>query len=367
MRNSGLYVHVPFCRTKCIYCDFYSTVEKGLNDAWLVALEKEIKLYEHAFSHFDSLYIGGGTPTLLPRDKLSGLFALLRDSFDFSSDAEITIEANPDDIREDLPAFLKSLGVNRLSLGIQSFDDEELLFLRRRHDATGARAAIEAAIRTGFSNISLDLIYGLPDQTKKGWLATLETALSFSPRHLSCYLLTLEGKTPLAGLARSGKVSLPGEEKERSLFLLTSRFLEDRGFIHYEVSNFAASEDSLCRHNEKYWNHVPYLGLGPSAHSFDGRSRWWNHPSVKEYCAALNRGEPPIEGKELLTADQLDLERCYLGLRTRRGIALADLPERSMAAVRQLRKARLVHVEGGRVIPSTRGFLVADSLPVLLV
>jgi len=161
-------------------------------------------------------------------------------------------------------------------------------------------------------------------------------------------------------------VTLPGEEKERSLFLLTSRVLEAHGFIHYEVSNFAASEDSLCRHNEKYWRHVPYLGLGPSAHSFDGTRRWWNHRSVKRYCAALEGGEAPVEDAEALTSDQLDLERCYLGLRTRRGVALADLPERSMPMVRQLRKARLVRISGDRVIPSVRGFLVADSLPVLL-
>jgi oxygen-independent coproporphyrinogen-3 oxidase len=366
MKNSGLYVHVPFCRTKCIYCDFYSTTERGSLDAWLRALEQEIGLRQHAFTHFDSLYIGGGTPTFLDRDRLARLLKVLRDHFAFSLDTEITIEANPDDVNDGLLAFLKSLGVNRLSFGIQSFDDKELSFLERRHDAAGAQAAIEAAIRTGFSNIGLDLIYGLPGQTRKGWLATLERAVSFSPKHLSCYQLTVEGRTPLALLARLGKVSLPGEEKERSLFLLTSRFLEAHGFIHYEVSNFAASEDSLCRHNEKYWSHVPYLGLGPSAHSFDGEQRWWNHRSVKRYCAALERGEAPVAGTEKLTSDRLELERCYLGLRTRRGVALADLPERSLPMVRQLCKARLVRISGDRVIPSARGFLVADSLPILL-
>jgi len=145
-----------------------------------------------------------------------------------------------------------------------------------------------------------------------------------------------------------------------------SRFLEAHGFIHYEVSNFAASGGFTCRHNEKYWCHVPYLGLGPSAHSFDGGQRWWNHRSVEQYCAALDKGEAPVEDRELLSADQLELERCYLGMRTRHGVALADLPERSMPMVRQLRKARLVRINGDRLIPSTRGFLVADSLPVLL-
>lgn len=366
MRNSGLYVHVPFCRTKCIYCDFYSITQIDLVGAWLEALEREARLRETTMAGFDTLYVGGGTPTVLGSEGLTRLFAVLRAHFAFSEDAEITVEANPDDASRDLLTLLKSLGVNRLSFGVQSFDDAELLFLERRHDAAGARAALDAAIGAGFSNIGLDLIYGLPGQTKKRWLASLEEALSFSPAHLSCYQLTLEGKTPLTLLAGSGKVALPGEERERSLFLATSRYLEERGFVHYEVSNFAASEDLPCRHNEKYWTHVPYLGLGPSAHSFDGSRRWWNHRSLRDYCIALARGEAPVEDSEKLTPDQIGLERCYLGLRTRRGVALADLPDRSMPMVRQLRKARLVRVRGNRLVPSNRGFLVADSLPVLL-
>jgi oxygen-independent coproporphyrinogen-3 oxidase len=366
MRNSGLYVHVPFCRTKCIYCDFYSITRTGLVDAWLKALKKEIQLRRGSWEKFDTVYVGGGTPTVLGSDGLLRLFTLLRDSFTFSGNAEITVEANPDDIEPEMLTLLRSLGVNRLSFGVQSFDDDELSFLKRRHSATRAEAALAAATGAGFSNIGLDLIYGLPGQTKKRWLASLERALSFSPVHLSCYQLTVEGRTPLAILAESGKIVLPGNEKSATLFLATSRYLEERGFIHYEVSNFAASEESTCRHNEKYWSHVPYLGLGPSAHSFDGSKRWWNLHSVEGYCAAFDNGEAPVEGSEVLTPDQVRLERCYLGLRTRRGVDLADLPEHSAPAIRQLRKARLVRVREGRLIPSTRGLLVADSLPVLL-
>ncbi len=366
MRNSGLYVHVPFCRTKCVYCDFYSVVETGLIDAWLRAVEQEAAHYEHIFTHFDSLYIGGGTPTLLDARTLTRLFDALHRHFAFSSDTEITMEANPDDVTPSGLSFIRSLGVNRLSFGVQSFNDRELAFLKRRHDSRGAAAAIGAAIDAGFSNVGLDLIYGLPGQTKKGWMATLEQAVSFGPTHLSCYQLTVEGEAPLAAMAREGAVSLPGEERVRSLFLLTSRFLESRGFLHYEVSNFASSERRFCRHNDKYWTHVPYLGLGPAAHSFDGRRRWWNHRSIADYCTALDEGKEPVEGSEILTPEQLALEGCYLGLRTRRGVALGDLPESAMPAVRQLKKARLVHVRGDRIIPSPRGFLVADSLPVLL-
>ncbi len=366
MRNSGLYVHVPFCRTKCVYCDFYSVTETSLIDAWLSAMEQEAALYGGAQALFDSLYIGGGTPSLLGEERLGRLFEALHRHFAFSSDAEITAEVNPDDATRSSLSFMKSLGVNRLSLGIQSFDDRDLAFLKRRHDSARAQAAIGAAGDAGFSNMGLDLIYGLPNQTNKAWTATLEQAVSFRPAHISCYLLTVEGQAPLAAMVREGTVRLPGEERVRSLFLLTSRFLESRGFIHYEVSNFSASEGLMCRHNDKYWSHAPYLGLGPAAHSFDGSRRRWNVRSVAAYCAALKQGNRPQEDSETLTSEQLALERCYLGLRTKSGIAVEDLPQSAGPAVRQLCKARLVRKEGGRLIPSARGFLVADSLPVLL-
>ena len=366
MRNSGLYVHVPFCLTKCVYCDFYSITEAGLIDEWLWAVEQEAAFYAGAPTLFDSLYLGGGTPSILGEGRLARLFEGLRRHFTFSSDAEITMEVNPDDATVSGLCLMKSLGVNRLSLGIQSFDDRELAFLKRRHDSAQARAAIRAAMDAGFSNIGLDLIYGLPGQTNRGWKGTLEQAVSFRPAHISCYFLTVEGEAPLAAMAREGKVVLPGEERLRSLFLLTSRFLESRGFIHYEVSNFAASDRLVCRHNDKYWTHAPYLGLGPAAHSFDGRSRRWNLRSVEAYCEALREGKSPVEGSESLSPEQLALERCYLGARTKRGISLADVPQAARPALRELRRARLVRKEGGRLIPTTRGFLVADSLPVLL-
>ena len=366
MRNSGLYVHVPFCRTKCVYCDFYSIIETDLIDEWLKAVEQEAALYGGTEALFDSLYIGGGTPSLLGEERLARLFEAVHRHFTFSSDAEITAEANPDEATRSSLSFMKSLGVNRLSLGIQSFNDRDLAFLKRRHDSARAQAAIGAAGDAGFSNIGLDLIYGLPKQTNKAWTATLEQAVSFRPAHISCYLLTVEGQAPLAAMAREGEVRLPGEERVRSLFLLTSRFLESRGFIHYEVSNFAASEGLICRHNDKYWSHAPYLGLGPAAHSFDGSRRWWNVRSLTAYCAALEQGSRPQEGSETLTSEQLALERCYLGLRTKRGMDLEDLPDSAGPAVRQLCKARLVRECGGRLIPSAKGFLVADSLPVLL-
>ena len=366
MRNSGLYIHVPFCRTKCVYCDFYSITDTDLIDAWLGALEREAAQYRWAFPLFDSIYLGGGTPSLLDAQALTRLFEGLRRCFTFSSDAEITMEANPDDVTQPGLSLLASLGVNRLSLGVQSFDDRDLAFLRRRHDADRAARALGAAKDAGFTNIGLDLIYGLPGQTRRAWTATLERALSFRPTHLACYQLTVEGHTPLAAMAQKGAIRLPNDERTRSLFLATSKLLEASGFIHYEVSNFAASERFFCQHNNKYWTGAPYLGLGPAAHSFDGSRRWWNHRSIAAYCGALKDGKKPIEEAEVLSPEQLALERCYLGLRTNRGIGLEELPESATPVVRQLCKARLARLKGGRVILSNHGLLIADSLPALL-
>lgn len=278
---AGLYVHVPFCRTKCLYCDFYSTTDDSLVDTWLQAIDQEMRLYKECFNVFDSLYIGGGTPSLLDTARITLLFSSLRNHFTFLPDSEITVEINPDDAGIERFRTLKSLGVNRLSIGVQSFVDDELAFLRRRHTAAAAERALEMAREAGFSHIGIDLIYGLPGQTKRGWRNTLERALSFAPKHLSCYQLTVEETTPLGLKVSRGEVRMPEGEQERALFLLTSRFLQEHGFVHYEVSNFAVSSDFFCRHNRKYWRHVPYLGLGPAAHSFDGGQRWWDHKTVE--------------------------------------------------------------------------------------
>jgi putative oxygen-independent coproporphyrinogen III oxidase len=362
----GLYVHIPFCRTKCIYCDFYSVTDGRLIDRWLQAFDAEIALYKETFHTFDSLYIGGGTPTVLGAEESALLVSVLKRHFDFSTDTEFTVEANPDDIDEEKIALLRGLGVNRVSFGVQSFNDRELAFLGRRHDAAGAKRAIKTAKEGGFTNLSLDLIYGLPGQGEADWLANLEQAISFAPTHLSCYQLTLEGETPLRTMVDKGAVKLPTDKGGRDLFLLTSKFLRSHGFVHYEVSNYAAGEGRTCRHNQKYWEHVPYLGLGPAAHSFDGTRRWWNCRSVDDYCTALEQGDTPMDGEELLSAEQMNLERIYLGLRTRTGVKVEDLPDGSEAAIGQLRRSRLVRLNNGRISPTTRGYLVADSLPVLL-
>jgi putative oxygen-independent coproporphyrinogen III oxidase len=363
---AGLYVHTPFCRSKCPYCDFYSITSSDLIPAYLAALDTEARLYQDQFPAFDSLYLGGGSPSWLGDTHLAQLMKTLRRCFQFAPDREVTLEANPDDITADKLALFRDLGVNRLSLGVQSFDEAELRLLGRRHTAAQTRRALALIRAAGFANLGLDLIYGLPGQTTAAWLQSLETALSFAPEHLSCYQLTLADNTPMGRMAAAGQVCLPVEETQREFFLLTARLLQERGYRHYEVANFARQEKYRCRHNVKYWTHVPYLGLGPAAHSFLGGRRWWNFSSVEKYCATLTAGRPPVAGAETLTPDQIRLETLYLGFRTQEGVGLATLREQPHGEriLRQLIQAGLVRVRRDRVVATAPGLVVADRLPL---
>ncbi len=362
----GLYLHVPFCRSKCSYCDFYSITDLSLVSAWLAALQKEVLIYQGSFAPFDSLYLGGGTPSLLDGRQLTALMACLRRHFTFVPDTEVTLEANPDDLTPDKLAVLKDLGVNRLSVGVQSFDDYELSFLGRRHTARQTEQALKWIRAAGFTNLGVDLIYGLPGQRAEAWKKNLARALEFRPEHLSCYQLTLEAGTPLGDRKAQGQIKPLPEEDQRELFLKTSRFLTEQGYSHYEISNFARGQAFYSRHNRKYWRHEPYLGLGPAAHSFTEGKRWWNHRSLEQYCRAVREGVAPVAGRETLSAGQLQLESLYLGLRTKEGVAL-DLIRRQPRGdqmLGELQKAGLVKVRHGRAAPTREGFLVADRLPL---
>jgi putative oxygen-independent coproporphyrinogen III oxidase len=364
----GLYLHVPFCRTKCPYCDFYSVTDLSMVGRWVEAMIREMAWYGERFGAFDSIYFGGGTPSLLDGRTLGGLMEGLRSSFVVVPSAEITVEVNPDDVSEGSLDLFRALGVNRLSIGVQSFRDSELQFLKRRHNAAGAERAVALARERGIDNLGIDLMYGLPGQTLEQWAETLEKGVSLEPAHLSCYQLTLHPGTPYGLLRAEGKLAALPEDEERDFFLFTSRFLKERGYIHYEVSNFAMGRDSMSRHNTKYWQHSPYLGLGPSAHSFlDGR-RWWNVRSVEEYCKAFEGGGLPVEDGEFLLPEQLRLERLFLGFRTEAGVALADILPGDPAGrtLATLVEQGLLHLRGDRVIPTEEGYLLADRLPLLV-
>jgi oxygen-independent coproporphyrinogen III oxidase len=364
----GLYVHIPFCKTKCPYCDFYSIIDRTAMGSFLAALKREAVLYKKAFRQFDSLYFGGGTPSLIDEKGFKEIFTVLRRQFEFSPDTEITVEMNPDDVTAEKLESYKKLGVNRISLGVQSLNNKELVFLKRRHTAEGAKNALSLIQRHGYDNFGIDLMNGLPGQTEKCWMGTLEEALSFKPAHISCYQLTIGSETVFGKMVQGGNLKIPSEEKQRRIFLSTSRFLQEQGFVHYEVSNFSRGKKYCSRHNLKYWRHVPYLGLGPAAHSFQNTRRWWNVKSVEGYCAALDKNNKPIGGDETLSPEQLELERLFLGFRNLDGVSIKDAfhePPRENA-LKKLVTAKYVEIRSGKIIPTIKGYIIADRLPLML-
>jgi oxygen-independent coproporphyrinogen-3 oxidase len=368
----GLYIHIPFCIRKCAYCGFYSVTDRSRIPAFRSALRREMDLYRGWAVSFDTIYLGGGTPSVLPPDDLERLIAEIRAAFTIAGGAEVTVEANPGDITERLLKAIRRAGVNRLNIGVQSFDDGILALLGRRHDRAQAVAAVAAARDAGMDNVGIDLIYGVPGQGMGPWLATLSDAVALNPDHLSCYQLTLEEGTPIAERLSRGEISLPGETLQADLFLNTSEVLEENGYIHYEVSNFARPGRE-SRHNRKYWDHIPYLGLGPAAHSFSGRERRWNRRSLDAYIGDLESGREPIEAREILSDGQLRLESLFLGFRTRRGICLEafrnrcgrDLLKDKRDMIDRLSREGLVEIHDGFLRPTRAGMAVADSLALI--
>ncbi|OGP69745.1 MAG: hypothetical protein A2169_09980 [Deltaproteobacteria bacterium RBG_13_47_9] len=373
----GLYIHIPFCLSKCHYCDFYSLTSISAVPDFLDALYKEMEMYRNRFNPFDTVYIGGGTPSLLTPEQLESILVSVRKNFNLISNPgitpEITIETNPADLNRSSLESMRQIGINRINIGVQSFDEKVLVFLGRRHSVKQAISAIENSRKAGFHNIGLDLIYGVPAQDLESWLDTLKQAVAFSPEHISCYQLTLEVKTPLGIRYQAGEFSMPEEESQYEFFIKTSQFLEDTGYIHYEVSNFARGKEHTSRHNQKYWDHSPFLGLGPSAHSFQGYRRWWNHRSLDQYLAAINTGDLPVEETETLTIEQLRLEALYFGLRTKKGVDLQDFKNRyhydlfteKKKILAKLEEEGFISIQDGYLYPTQTGLAVADSLSLI--
>jgi oxygen-independent coproporphyrinogen-3 oxidase len=324
---------------------------------------------------FDTVYFGGGTPSLLPASELARVLDACRAHLPIAPDAWAFLEANPEDVTPESCAAWRSLGVRTLSLGVQSFADDALRFLERHHTAAQARAAVEIALAAGFRTVSVDLIFGLPDQTADSWRRELETAVALAPGHLSCYQLTVHQRTRFGVRAARGQLSELPEEEQASLFDLAHRFLAEAGWPAYEVSNFARGPEQQSRHNRKYWDHTPYLGLGPSAHSFAGARRWWNELRTPRWEKRLAAGERPIEGEETLGPQELATEAVMLGLRTAAGINLDafaarhgfDLLAANAALVARLTaEGKLVVGSGAqgepRLLPTSSGLAVADGL-----
>jgi oxygen-independent coproporphyrinogen-3 oxidase len=369
----GLYIHIPFCLSKCAYCDFYSVRSVSKIPAFLEALLEEMKLYRGRVDPCDTVYIGGGTPSILTPWQIEVILTGIRENFLLAPHPEITLETNPADLDGASLEAMRGMGINRLSIGVQSFDQTILAFLGRRHSSDQASAAVKAARDAGFTSIGLDLIYGVPGQSMEAWLDTVRRALTFEPEHLSCYQLTVEPETLLGIRYRRGAFRLPDEGLQYEFFVKTAAMLEQAGYIQYEVSNFARGTAFASRHNQKYWDHTPYLGLGPSAHSFLSNQRWWNYRSVDRYIAALRSGNPPIEASEILTMEQLQLEALYLGLRTTKGIHLrnyaaryrCDLLTQKADRLAALQDEGLIAIEDGYLHPTRAGLAVADALALL--
>jgi oxygen-independent coproporphyrinogen III oxidase len=322
----GLYVHIPFCERKCIYCDFYSIEQTGGIDAFVSALISEIEIRSSSVSGksgFTSVFFGGGTPSLLSPGQLGKIVHALHSSFEIGSDAEFTLEANPGTITIDILRAYRETGVNRLSVGIQSFHKDELEFLGRIHDVYEAITAVRQARGAGFDNINIDLIFSLPNQTEHKLRETLSRAIDLQPDHISAYSLTFEPGTPLHKMLELKQVQPLPEEEDAALFELTVDMLESAGYNQYEVSNYA-QEGKQCRHNITYWSHDEYIGFGPSAHSYMNGIRSWNVRSLSRYLEALGESRMPVAGEETLTDEQLAGETIFLGLRAH-GLDLGKL------------------------------------------
>ncbi len=324
-----LYLHVPFCARRCSYCDFSIAVGRVVPwRAFADSVNEELAL-RHArmeCAPLDTLYLGGGTPSRLGAEGVAALFEVLKRHVEWTPNAEVTLEANPEDITPDAVAAWRAAGVNRLSIGVQSFDDDVLTWMHRVHDAKAAARAVSVARNGGLEAFSLDLIFAVPEHLKRDWDRDLDQALALAPDHISLYGLTVEPHTPLGRWHARGEVTEAPEDRYEQEFLAANQRLRGAGYEHYEVSNFA-QPGKRARHNSAYWRGVSYLGVGPSAHGFDGVTRRWNVEAHAAWRKELEAGRDPRGGDEVLTGENRAAESVYLGLRTRDGLRL----ESSMA------------------------------------
>ena len=370
-----LYLHVPFCVRRCSYCDFSIAVRKRIPaQEYVEAVLQEVTLRgltdpgpepgETEAHGLETLYLGGGTPSLLPPDALATLVTSLRDAFGATSsrDAiEVTVEANPEDVEPEHARAWRSAGVNRVSLGAQSFDDHVLAWMHRSHDAARIGGAVRTLRDAGFDNLSLDLIFALPAELQRDWERDLELALSLGPDHLSLYGLTVEERTPLARWISRGAVVAPEDDRYAEEYLLAHARLAAHGYRFYEVSN-ACRDGFRSRHNSAYWSGRAYVGLGPAAHSYDGRARRWNIAAWPAYARAIAAGRSPVECEEILTPEQRELERLYLALRTDAGLPVTALDSPRPPSTTRWIEHGWAEVNAGRLVCTPQGWLRLDAL-----
>jgi oxygen-independent coproporphyrinogen-3 oxidase len=367
---AGIYIHIPFCKKACFYCDFHFSVSFQQKDEVVASLIKELKERKNFIGQEEvkTIYFGGGTPSVLSAGNISEILKEVYAQYTVNDNAEITFECNPDDLSKEYLVGLKECGVNRLSIGIQSLNDESLTWMNRSHNVTQALQAIDSAAALGFRDMSIDLIYGIPMLTEDEWRQTLKRALAMPINHLSAYSLTLEENTPYTKLVQQKKYKKPNDDDASRHFEILLEEIKLAGWEHYEVSNFCKA-GNYSKHNTAYWQNVKYLGIGPSAHSFDGKSRHWNVRSNKEYIEKMQAGKSVSESEELSTKDIVN-ETLLTGLRTKWGVNLAEVKEQyeyDIAATNQTQimewqQKDWLEMKDGVLRLRADGFLFADYI-----
>ncbi|HMV07650.1 MAG TPA: radical SAM family heme chaperone HemW [Cyclobacteriaceae bacterium] len=367
---AGIYIHIPFCRQACYYCDFHFSVNQDVKPQLIKAIAKELTLQKDYLQGeaIDTIYLGGGTPSLLTAVELSLLFGTIRSHYSVSPHAEITLEANPDDLTREKLSQLKSIGLNRLSIGIQTFNTERLKSLNRIHDEASAIRSFNDAREAGFDNITIDLMYALPGETMDDWRRDIAQAINLHPEHISCYSLTIEPKTVFGKWAATGKLNLQSDEVAARHLEMLMEMLPAAGYEHYEISNFA-KPGFHSKHNSSYWRGVNYLGVGPSAHSFNGESRQYNITNNHLYLKALNSDAIPFE-KEILSRENRINEYILTSLRTSWGTDLSflkqtygyDLLTENKNYLSELLEKQFVTFDDGVLKLTKAGKLFADKI-----
>lgn len=374
MKQTACYIHIPFCDHKCIYCDFYSIITSDNINSFLNALKKEIEHYAEKYSEgreLISIYFGGGTPSLMDADYISEIIRNIKSNFAVKSSAEISLETNPGTVSLDKLKLFKQAGINRISIGIQSFDDDDLKFLTRIHNSETAIQTVNDAAEAGFENISLDLIFNLPGQTKQKWLENLKQSINLPINHISAYSLILERGTILNKMVLDGKVKIADEDYDAELYQTTIEFLTSNGFYQYEVSNFARPGFE-CVHNNAYWHYTDYFGFGTSAHSFINGRRWWNFSSLKMYIVKIENSGNAIAGSEIISNEKAIDEFVMLELRSsglnlqklnnQFGIEIKEWLKNKYPYFELLKNQNFVTIDNRTIKMTAKGYAICDEI-----
>lgn len=370
--NVGIYIHIPFCKSRCIYCGFYSTTNKELKERYVDALIREIHMRKDDFARLgtslspsstSTVYFGGGTPSSLSVCDIERIVGALESTFN-GTPSEVTLEMNPDDVTKDYIKAVRQMGINRISMGIQTFDDSRLQFIRRRHNASQAEKAVMTIREEGIHNVSIDLMFGFPNQTMDEWVTDIDKAIALHPTHISAYSLMYEEDTPLFRMLQKGEINQIDDETSLAMYTELINRLTANGYEHYEISNFAMPGYRSV-HNSSYWHDTPYLGFGAAAHSYNNDTRSWNIPDLKKYIESIESGVLPSES-EVIDADTHYNDLITTALRTREGLNLDDLPQKyreyALVNARKSISEHLLEATDSHIRLTREGLFVSDMV-----